>query len=625
MLVWRSAHYKEGIALVDHEEGKADFSEPDTLAASWLGRYSRGTYPLDSILLQTAADFIRPQAGLSDNVEAWNRRFAYPELRIATPAEYFRHVEQGNTAAIPRLRGAFPDTWNDQKATMAAPSALARRLESGLPDAEKWATLCASAGLGTTSPDASFEEAYHQLLMYEDHTLGWVARNDPYTPEKDGGGQEHYRQKAAYAEKAEQQRSQAQQQSLRALTRQVGGGAGLVVWNPLSWSRAGLAELPKGCNAASLRDRATGAILACQTDHTGTRFWSSDVPALGYRSYDVLTTSPAPAGTGFRRDSTTLENDFYLIRIDPPSGGIASLVDKLTGRDLVDARAPHKLGQLAYLLYRQESLSRFTTLGELRPGKFWVEAGPSGAVSSSIKASGMIEHALTFELEVTLYAAVKRIDLALRVNKRVNYAKEVVCAAFPFCIQQEPDRYGQARIPVQVDFPGGWFRPEHDQLPSSGFDTYVSQHAVQLEDPGMRVVWASLDVPAFHIGGVHASRWLQTLSGQGRELQKPWLYSHIMSNHWVTNCPIAQGGAVLFRYSIVSGRPERELGPAKRFGWEAASPLVAVAGEGAGHWPATRPLLEVSPASAGLAGLKRAEDGDELIARIVEGTGHAAD
>jgi hypothetical protein len=84
-----------------------------------LARYRKGTYPYDAILLQVAADFNHPQLALTDYVEKWNREFAYPRLRLAAASEFFRHMEGRHSSTIPHLRGAFPDSWNDQRATMA--------------------------------------------------------------------------------------------------------------------------------------------------------------------------------------------------------------------------------------------------------------------------------------------------------------------------------------------------------------------------------------------------------------------------------------------------------------------------------------------------------------------------
>jgi alpha-mannosidase len=110
---------------------------------------------------------------------------------------------------------------------------------------------------------------------------------------------------------------------------------------------------------------------------------------------------------------------------------------------------------------------------------------------------------------------------------------------------------------------------------------------------------------------------------------KNWLadariYSYLMNNHWVVDCPIAQGGDDLFRYAVTTHGPDWTYDTAHRFGWGFMSPLRVFAVEGGGQGDLAEParsFLKIHPENVYLAGFKASEDGDGVILRLYEGAG----
>jgi len=87
-------------------------------------------------------------------------------------------------------------------------------------------------------------------------------------------------------------------------------------------------------------NKSPGQVVGISNDvgHTALNvmFRASGVPAMGYRTYGVWV-APEPAECEKAIISTPygMENEFYSIRIDPSTGAIASLIEKITGLELV--------------------------------------------------------------------------------------------------------------------------------------------------------------------------------------------------------------------------------------------------------------------------------------------------
>ena len=67
---------------------------------------------------------------------------------------------------------------------------------------------------------------------------------------------------------------------------------------------------------------------------------------------------------------TALDTPFFKVAFDLKRGGIASLVDKQTGRELVDQSSPYALGQFLHERFDQQQMLAFHNAYG-RPGYSW--------------------------------------------------------------------------------------------------------------------------------------------------------------------------------------------------------------------------------------------------------------
>ena len=206
-----------------------------------------------------------------------------------------------------------------------------RRNEHCLMNAEKFNTA-AEALAGSEYPFDKIEEAWKILLFNQFHDILPGSSITPVYKDAD----------ADYAWIANECEG-ALNTGLEALAKQAdttGDGAPYVLFNSLSWARDDVVEIPVDADQAAVFD-ADGAEVPAQVvsraDGTKTvLFVAREVPATGYAVYHVKPGVASGAAAGeLKITDTTIENEFLKIEIDPKTGWVSSITDKKNGRDVV--------------------------------------------------------------------------------------------------------------------------------------------------------------------------------------------------------------------------------------------------------------------------------------------------
>ena len=209
------------------------------------------------------------------------------------------------------------------------------------------------------------------------------------------------------------------------------------VFNALSWSRSDpVLDLapPAGSAAVAVVD-AAGRAVPSQLSSNGTRlvFVAQDVPSFGYATYFVTPAAAAaaageapPAGGPIVGAPWTAPFSNAYFTIAPGTGGLASVVDLASGASLFDT-SHYDVGEWMELQYTGMGASEthsysapwfnastFARLGNLSAPIAWTctESGPVRTVFST--AQLRTAHS-TVQLTVEAYAAVKRLDVRVRI------------------------------------------------------------------------------------------------------------------------------------------------------------------------------------------------------------------
>ena len=612
-------------------------------------------------------------------VREWNRRWAYPRLINTTDKPFLEAFESRWGKTLKTLRGDVPGTDYCAAATCTPrETALNRNTHDALLTAEKLATL-ASILAGYEYPGSVLDEAYKQTFYYDEHCWG-MARGGG--PAQDGSWSE----KGGFAYRAAALAHDVTVKASNKIADQIAypeEAYYLTVFNPLAHERTDIVRAPvrpwQPCGSPmflrepnqenawplwvsggavgrpiiapplslverpfELLDVATGRRVPYQVARLAAPqaaqpwaperaalgkvdpghlyeivFVAEGLPPLGYKTYQIAPCEEWPEfPCGPAATCEVVENRFFRLQLDARSGAVISLLDKESGRELVDRDAKHGFAQMIVRSPETGAEEAIRIMG--------VSVSEAGPVYTTIKLKGEMPCCPRVTEEITLYHALKRVDLAARILRDSTPTRELYFA-FPFLVQDPQFRFEATDSVIE---------PTRDQWPGSNTDYYAVQHWADVFNDERGVVWAPLDTPMVEFGGlwpgyVSSAHHGVTPPGYGHEFLRPGelrrghIYSLVSYNNFCTNFINVQPSEYLIRYSFSTHKGDWRGGRAEEFGWNALNPPLAVwmNGPREGDLPSSASFCRVEPGNVVLLTLKRAEDGDGYIVRLIETEG----
>ena len=260
---------------------------------------------------------------------------------------------------LPVVRDDTPDTWIHGIGSMPIETQLAHATRPRIAELESLDTLLRTWGVPATSVASIVRDAYEHTLLFGEHTWGPdVARYAGYSygdewKKKLAAGHfkfllEGFNQKRVHAHRAAELVEPALSDRLSALAGAVGvAGRRIVVFNPLPWTRDGAVEVPWTGKTTALTDVDSHETVPAESSSGILRFVARKLPSLGYRTF--VPASGVTTGQ-VRADASGMyiENQRLRVTLDPARCGIRSIIDKRTGKELVNPRSPYALGQYLY-------------------------------------------------------------------------------------------------------------------------------------------------------------------------------------------------------------------------------------------------------------------------------------
>ena len=562
-------------------------------------------------------------------------------------------------AEIPVVRGDMPDTWIHGPMSDPWGASLARCFRPAIERIEVLDTLMRTWGCRSTNPSETVAEAREESLLYGEHTWGgalyWVSQytsgralayGEEWKTLREEGKyrrlEDSWAEHTAYIEAVldlTEPVSEPQQKSLAKAVKVK--GRRIVVYNPLPWKRDGVVVAASVGKHASLRAVDDNEIVPTHTYHdTALWFVARNVPAMGYRTYVPAKPKPTPSTLRADQATGTLENAFFRVVLDPERACIRSLVDKRSGRELVDTNAPFGLGQVLHERFDADQVAAFVK-AYVKIDAAWAtnELGkpampPASEVpyrSASPKSNRLPWLEQTPVLVRAIMEASPTPEFPGRVSVIVRLDRDQPYVDFFLTVGNKPaDPWPEAGwicLPFAIDEPqfqlgrlGGIVDPAKDIVTGANRHLLALNSGMIITDPqGRGVGWCDESNPLVSLE--QPGCWKYSRDFVPR---KSHVFVNLFNNQWTTNFRLWNGHSWMSSiriWSVDGGDPATSL---VKPSWETRVPLQAGFASGpAGKLPTTQSGLEVSRPGVLVTAFGPNPDGPGLVLRLWEQAGRS--
>ncbi|MDR6804491.1 hypothetical protein J2Y45_001759 [Dyadobacter sp. BE34] len=575
-------------------------------------------------------------------------------VHLGTLDDFARAVLKENPK-LPVIRGDMPDTWIHGILANPRETSVARRARPMAPALEGLNTQMKIWQLPVGSISGPLAKAYEQSLLYAEHTWGMNAEYGPrYSYGEDwkkwmreaeaepvpvNGDYSQLKNSSArhpetgskrkwlhsYDEKRQYMMNAAQivdgelAHHLELLAKSVGmEGKRMVVYNPLPWKRSGMVEIPW---------------------KKGAYFLARDVPASGFVSFSEKEIGQTAGATS---SVSTLETPHFSVVFDLKKGGISSLVDKKSGKELIDSSQGYVAGQFLHERFSSNEVGAwFNQYSRIKDGWGLNDLGKPGMANAAqvpylavTPQNWHIDIAGSDAADIATLTPTDTRGLAKGYKIVFTFPKHEGYVDVEWSVDSKtPEKHpegGWLCFPLAVKEPvftvgrlGGIIDPSKDII--AGTNRYlmaVSSGVAVTRADHSGVGLSPIDSPLISLG--EPGLWKYSEKDMPR---KAAVFVNIYNNMWNTNFPLWQDGSWSEKVRIwgIDGKTETNqalVGNA----WEARLPLLTGAADGPkGSLPARREGLAVSRKGTLVTAFGDNPDGAGTVLRLWEQAGEAGD
>jgi alpha-mannosidase len=522
----------------------------------------------------------------------------------------YKTLAAGNTQLPAPPEGKFSlPVWNDELyleyhrgvfTTQAKHKRNMRESEEQLLNAEKYSSLAWLSG--TQYPQTELNEAWKKVLFNQFHDL--AAGSGIAGIYKDA--QRDYDFVRLEAE-------HVSGKSLHTVASQIdtrGRGVPVLVVNPLAWERTDLVsvnvQMPEAEKAELSVLSSRGEPLPFQvlshdpTLHTYELLTEAQkVPSLGY---DVLHVIPGKsrAETDIKVHGLTLENTALRVTVDPKTGCITSLYDKVSkfesiatdgcGNELIAFKdTPKNYDAWNIDADFEQHFTKLDTVDS-------VEVTETGPLRATIRVTRSWQKS-KFVQNISIYAGLNRVDVGNEIDWHETHI--LLKAAFPLAASSDEATY---------------------EIPYGTIERPTTRNnrieAAKFEVPALR--WADLGDANHGFSLINESKYGYDAKGNVLRI------SLLRSPTWPD--PDADRGHHSFSYSLYAHRGDWKQALSVRRGYEFNYKLAAIPVES--HEGILRPahsFVEIKQDNVILTAMKKTEDGNSLLFRFYEWAGKSSD
>jgi alpha-mannosidase len=555
-------------------------------------------------------------------IEGWNEiaknaGINLPEIHHSTALEFFEEVNVPE-AKIDSIYGERPNLWLYIHGAAHYQAAKAKKEAAvHIPAAEIFNTInCQLSNDFSTYPQAEFDKAWFNAI-YPDH--GWGGKHGEITDSifraalETGNniGKKLLKESLnSIADKVELQKSQ-----------------NIIVFNDLSWNRDGFASTDishlKGTDWLVVDHN--GKEVPTQLVQTENKkelvFNINNLPSIGYKTFSIE--------KGKRQipqisvGSNYCENQFYTMRLG--KGGITGLFDKTLNKEVFNTTSM-VAGDLFHMGYSGNGAGEFVIITTPNYGgmerahekeSIW-SLVESGAVYSKFKSEYKMKNFSVDQL-ITVYHQKKQIDLEYNIPDWPGEHNRQIRVMFPLNMEENAQ--------ISYDVPMGMVHVGKDELQMRpGGSAWGGTYRQKSEEIHPREIQNFMTANGSGYGFTLSTNVVTAdyVDPSMNAAPYPVINSVLLSTH--KSCHgegnwYHQKGSHSFKFSITSHEEGWKNG--FHFGLAANHPMHTVlkTGKQKGELTAVKSFVSTSNPFAVLTTMKKAEDDNDAVIRLLEAEG----
>lgn len=496
--------------------------------------------------------------------------------KVGRMDDFAKMILKEDLSNLPVIRTDIGDVWIHGTMSMPEASKLAQNIRPSIGGLDQLSTLEKIWGIYRPDLSGVVAEAYEQSLLYSEHTWGLANQHYlkvPYgkewqdlwergLPPQYQLMEESWKDHAGYISNVQKLVSNPYRDAVATLADNVMVEDNrFVVYNPLPWKRDGEIVLDTrlifGNDYISLKPADGGPAIAVSHEYPAiedkapmSRFVVNDIPPMGYRTFLASNEKVETPELIADKNSGVIESPYFKATIDAKRGRIASLIDKRTGKELVDATAPQGFGQYFYERFGYKQLSDWidkSLYPQYQAHKF---AFVAYDMPQNVDYSSALPENMTIELEksaidvkavmtgtipgpgqpqkisitLVLSGVNPTADLEVSWQKQPDTWPEAAWICLPFKCDNSTFRLG--RIGADVD-------PVKDMVTdNANYHLWWVNNGVAVYNgkTGEGVGICSQDAPLISLGEPGEYKF-----DKRYETKKSYVYLNLYNNHWRTN------------------------------------------------------------------------------------------
>lgn len=519
-----------------------------------------------------------------EQIEQLSKVQLYPKTEMSSFGSFYHNLlPQVRTASVQRGEQNF--VFEGCYTSQALIKQNNRKAEALLPTAEMFSSIATQYGY--TYPMKDFEDAWHKVLFNQFHDVMC------------GSGIHEVALDAAqfYAE-AFDKANTTLDGALQVIGRRVNTkgvakrATPVLTFNPLNWTRSEPIEIvlkikageePRVLDAKG--KEVASQVVARTGDSVKIVFHAKDVPSVGYATCWI---TARKAGVPAISRELTLENKFFRVQVDPKSGCVTGVFDKLRSRELVQQ------GRLLNEMQIQEDDAPMSAWviglrGDVRPLRdaSGVKVVESGKVRKVIRSEYLFEMS-SFAQEVVLYEDRPLIEF--RFSGDWKHRKRALKIAFPLALDKPKATF---------DIPFGSI-----ERPADGREVVAQK-------------WVDLSEQNFGVTLLDESKY-------GFDVKENVIRMTALRSPTDPD-PKADEGHHEFRYALYAHSGSPQDGGTVQRGFEFNTPVVSMlTDQHPGDLPSSFSFIKTDNSDAVISALKKSEDDDDLVIRLYEAAGRSS-